>query len=136
MAMVSLGDSHGLCFGWSLRSVNQEQAPSVVTSARAEKRPTLRNELRSAGPSRCSGRPWSALIANLECTVRAQQLSCLRCAVRASGNPDAEVAMAEAWIVADREREARKACESEHAERRGERTDEDHQLEADDCVGH
>src|SRR5450830_1357371 len=136
MAMVSLGDSHGLCFGSSLKSVNQEQAPSVVTRARAEKRPTLCNELRSAGPSRCSGRPWSALIANLECTVLAQQLRRLRRAVRTCGDPDAEIALAEARIVAHREREARQACEHEQAEHRGERADEHHQLEADDRVGH
>jgi hypothetical protein len=35
MGIVSLGDSHGSTFGCSLKSVNQEQAVSAVTSASA-----------------------------------------------------------------------------------------------------
>src|SRR5215218_10166356 len=121
IGIESFGDSHGSTFGCSLKSVNQEHAVSAIVSASA--------------PPRRSRIARSALIANLHRPVLAQHVGCLAGPIGARGHPDAEVTVAESAVVADGERQPRQARDGEHAEYGRERTDEHHQLEADDRVG-
>src|SRR6476469_9091514 len=75
-----------------------------------------------------------ALMANLDGAVLAQEIGRLGGSVWCGDDPDAVVAVAEAWVVTHGHRESRDASEREHAEHGGERADEHHQLEADDGV--
>src|SRR3954463_2922919 len=101
MGVESFAVSQGSGLGWRRKSVNQEQALRDVmsTTASAAVRMTAR-----ASPSLRSGRQISclALIADLQCAVLAEHLGRFACAFRTRGNPNAEVAVAEARIVAHR----------------------------------
>src|SRR6478672_6719137 len=69
IGIVSLGDSHGSILGCCLKSVNQEQAPSTVTT--------------ESRASRCPPRLSLSFIAYLERAVLAQQRSRLGGAIGA-----------------------------------------------------
>src|SRR5262245_25539604 len=114
-AIVSAGDSHGSIFGCCLKSVNQEQAPNSKT-----------------GSTRAS----LALTSHLLGTVLSQNVHRRVGAVRIGGDPDAEVAAAEAWVVADGHRQSRNPREREHGEHGGKTADQHHDLETENRVRH
>src|SRR5688500_3486991 len=118
---ASAYDSQGSMRGWSLKSVNQSQAPSERASA--------------AGASRRTRRvPRSARTAHLHRVVLPQHLLGRRGPFRRAAHEDAEVAVAEARVVADGHGELGDPRVDEHAGHRGEGADEHHHLEADDGV--
>src|SRR5476649_1097881 len=107
IGVVSLGVSHGSCLGCSLKSVNQEQAPSAVTTPRSESTRSARMTL-----------PLLPLISHLERAMLAEDIGHFSGTVGAGGDPHAVVAMAEARVVANRHGETWNAREREHAEHR------------------
>src|SRR5687767_3871883 len=98
--------SHGSILGWRVKFVNQSQAPSESGSISIS--------------AAWRARRRSAFTAHLHGSELAQGLLGDRAAVGSALDPDTEVAVTEAGIVADGHRELRQPCIGEHADHRRE----------------
>src|SRR4051812_42990929 len=90
----------------------------------------------ASAAKRTSRFPRLSLTTNLLGTMTPQDVHRVVDAVSVCFDPHTEVTATEAWIIADRRRESRNPREAEHGEHRRESTDEHHDLEAENRIGH
>ena len=117
--IVSAGVSHGSILGCCLKSVNHEQA--------VEQKDRRRSAVAHA-------RVRLALTTNLLRSVLLQDVHRCVCSIGIGDDPHAEVAAAEARVVADRRRESRNVRQREHRETVERPPIKHHHLEAENGV--